>query len=52
MTMIGLVDETLTRSVIGVFFEVYNTLGYGFLEHIYKAALDRELRARGPSRGA
>ena len=45
--MIGLVDETLTRSVIGVFFEVYNTLGYGFLEHIYKAALDRELRARG-----
>jgi GxxExxY protein len=33
--------------VIGAFFEVYNTLGYGFLEHIYVLALERELRARG-----
>ncbi len=42
-----LVDEALTRSVIGAFFEVYNTLGFGFLEHIYNAALERELLARG-----
>lgn len=47
MAEIGLVDEKLTRSVIGVFYDVYNTLGYGFLEHIYKAALDHELRAQG-----
>lgn len=47
MTTIGLVDERLTGSVIGAFFEVYNTLGHGFLEHIYKAALERELTARG-----
>src|SRR5438105_904275 len=42
-----LVLEPLTRSVIGGFYEVYNTLGFGFLEHVYKAALERELLARG-----
>src|SRR6476620_2052670 len=42
-----LLDERLTYSIIGAFFEVYNYLGYGFLEHIYKTALERELRARG-----
>lgn len=47
MTTIGLVDERLSGSVIGAFFDVYNTLGHGFLEHIYKAALERELTARG-----
>ena len=41
-----LIDEKLTKSVIGAFFEVYNTLGFGFLEHIYVMALERELRAR------
>jgi GxxExxY protein len=40
-------EEALTHSIIGAFFEVYNTLGFGFLEHIYKMALERELRARG-----
>jgi GxxExxY protein len=39
--------ERLTYSVIGAFYEVYNVLGYGFLEHIYVAALERELLARG-----
>jgi hypothetical protein len=28
----GRIEEELTRSVIGAFFDVYNTLGYGFLE--------------------
>ncbi len=41
----------LTRSVIGAFFEVYNRLGYGFLEHVYAAALEMELAARGHSVG-
>lgn len=36
-----------TRSVIGAFFEVYNSLGYGFLEHVYSVALEVELIARG-----
>lgn len=42
-----LIEEALTHSVIGAFFEVYNTLGFGFLEHIYVMALQRELIARG-----
>ena len=42
-----LLHESLTRSVIAAFYEVYNTLGFGFLEHIYIMALERELRSRG-----
>ena len=42
----NLFEERLTESVIGAFFEVYNTLGFGFLEHIYVMALERELIAR------
>jgi GxxExxY protein len=33
--------------VIGAFFDVYNTLGYGFLEHLYVRAMEHELRGRG-----
>src|SRR5688500_13741236 len=40
------VDEALTGSVIGAYYEVYNTLGYGFLEHVYVMAIERELRGR------
>ncbi|HWC47156.1 MAG TPA: GxxExxY protein [Casimicrobiaceae bacterium] len=42
-----LVEGALTRSIIGAFYEVYNTLDFGFLEHIYKEALAKELRALG-----
>jgi GxxExxY protein len=42
-----LIHERLTQSVIGAFFEVYNTLGFGFLEQIYRNALTVELRERG-----
>lgn len=41
-----LLEERITHSVIGAFFEVYNTLGFGFLEHLYVNALERELLAR------
>jgi GxxExxY protein len=41
-----LIEKRLTHSVIGAFFEVYNNLGYGFLEHVYVMALERELIAR------
>jgi len=47
MTTQPLIEEELTRSAIGAFFEVYNTLGYGFLEHVYVRALEIELRSRG-----
>jgi hypothetical protein len=30
----GLLEEHLTRSIMGAFFEVYNTLGFGFLERL------------------
>ena len=47
MTRSGLLEESLTRSAIGAFFEVYNTLGFGFLEHVYIRALEYELLNRG-----
>jgi GxxExxY protein len=43
----GLIEEQLTYSVIGSFLHVYNRLGFGFLEHVYAAALELELRKRG-----
>jgi len=46
-----LIEEHLTESVIGAFYEVYNALGYRFLEQVYLAALERELRARGHAVG-
>jgi GxxExxY protein len=46
-----LIEEQLTKSVIGAFYEVYNTLGYRYLEQVYLAALERELRARGHAVG-
>ena len=42
-----LIHELLTRSIIGAFYEVYNTLGFGFFEHIYSKAMEVELGARG-----
>lgn len=42
-----LLEEERTRSIIGAFFEVYNYLGYGFVEKVYAAALERELVLRG-----
>ncbi len=46
-----LIEERLTQSVIGAFYDVYNALGFGFLEHVYVMALERELLARGHSVG-
>lgn len=45
----GLLEEALSSSVIGAFYEVYNSLGHGFLEHVYSLAMERELLARGHS---
>jgi GxxExxY protein len=42
-----LFEEALTEKVIGAFYDVYNALGYGFLESVYKSALQRELVDRG-----
>lgn len=39
--------QELTRRIIGVFFEVYNELGHGFLESVYVEALALALRQAG-----
>jgi GxxExxY protein len=42
-----LIEEELTQVVIGVFYDVYNSLGYGFLENVYGLAMERELTHLG-----
>jgi GxxExxY protein len=44
---IELLHGELTRSVIGVFYDVYNELRYGFLESVYVEAMVRLLRKKG-----
>jgi GxxExxY protein len=39
--------EDVTERIIGCFFEVYNRLGFGFLEKVYEHALMIELAANG-----
>ena len=38
--------EPITRELIGAAFEVYNVLGYGFLERVYQRAMQVELTLR------
>ncbi len=37
----------ITERIIAAFYNVYNTLGYGFLEKVYQNAMEVELVARG-----
>jgi GxxExxY protein len=39
--------QDITEAIIGAAFEVYNVLGYGFLERVYQRAMQIELQARG-----
>lgn len=39
--------EELTNKIIKIFYEVYNQLGYGFLEKVYQNAMYFELKNRG-----
>jgi GxxExxY protein len=34
----------VTERIIGVAFEVYNHLGYGYLEKVYQCSMEVELR--------
>ncbi len=38
--------EILTRMIIGVFFDVYNELGHGFLETVYREAMTIALESK------
>ena len=42
-----LLYKDLTDRILGAFFEVYNELGFGFLERVYQNALFLELQGRG-----
>lgn len=44
-----LLERKTTAAIMGAFYEVYNRLGYGFLENIYALALEQELSERGHS---
>ena len=43
----SLQHEQITGEIIGAAFEVYNVLGYGFLEKVYQRAMQVELLHRG-----
>ena len=42
-----LLPEDITKDIRAAFFEVYNRLDFGFLEHVYSLALERELISMG-----
>jgi GxxExxY protein len=48
-SVIGLKHAELTEKIIGVFFDVYNELGHGFLESVYEEALGIALTEAGIS---
>lgn len=42
-----LIDKDEVYEIVGACFEVYNTLGHGYLEAVYQEALALEFEARG-----
>ncbi len=42
-----MLHKELTEKIIKAFYQVYNTLGYGFLEKVYENALVIELQKNG-----
>lgn len=44
-----LAHGAITHQIIGAFYDVYNELGYGFLESVYAESLPIEFAARGLS---
>ena len=45
--MSSILHQELTKSIIKIFYDVYNELGYGFLERVYQNALYYELKENG-----
>jgi len=42
----SLVEKELSFLIVGAFYEVYNKLGYGFLESLYARGLENALKGR------
>lgn len=45
--MASLLHKTITDTILKVYYEVYNELGYGFLEKVYQNAMYFELKSLG-----
>ncbi len=45
--MSSILHKELTGSILKLFYEVYNELGYGFIEKVYQNALYNELKNNG-----
>lgn len=43
----ALLEREMTEKVIGIFYRVYNALGYGFAESVYAKAMELELVPAG-----
>lgn len=43
----NLLHRNLSDSILKIYFEVYNELGYGFLEKVYQNAMYFELKSQG-----
>jgi GxxExxY protein len=44
---VALLHHETSEAILAAFFDVYNELGYGFLEAVYSSALELELARRG-----
>ncbi len=47
MFMNDLLHKEITKSILKIFYDVYNQLGYGFLEKVYQNAMYFELKSQG-----
>lgn len=45
--MADLLHKEISKPILQVFYDVYNQLGYGFLEKVYQNAMYFELVAQG-----
>lgn len=45
--MTGILHKSITDTILKVFYDVYNELGYGFLEKVYQNAMYFELKSLG-----
>ncbi len=47
LTMTDLLHKTITDAILKAYYDVYNQLGYGFLEKVYQNAMCLELKSKG-----
>jgi GxxExxY protein len=45
--MTDLLHKTITDAILKAYYDVYNQLGYGFLEKVYQNAMCLELKSKG-----